>query len=129
MQTYPQRQGAMAAYQAARETVDAGTAIVLLYEGAIRRIYEARKAILNGKVEERYNLTMKAYAIISGLQSQIDFSNGGEVAKQLDTFYGYILQRITRLNVTENVEICDEIISHLKQMLESWRMVISRVNS
>ncbi|MCB1885821.1 MAG: flagellar export chaperone FliS [Geminicoccaceae bacterium] len=128
MHAYPPRQGAMAAYQTARETVDAGTAIVLLYEGAIRRLYEARKAILEGKIEERYHSTMKAYAIISGLHSQIDFNNGGEIAKQLDIFYSYILQRITIMNVKEDVEICNELINILKKMLESWRSIVGQMN-
>ena len=56
------------AYQTASENVTAAQAIVMLYDGAIRRILDARKAIEEKRIEDRYHSITRAYNIINGLR-------------------------------------------------------------
>ena len=100
-------------------------AIVMLYDGAIQRVATAREAISNGQIETRYNAVMKAYAIIQGLQSHLDFEAGGDIAPQLHRYYEYLLIRMTMINIKNDLAICDEVIDRLREMRASWAQISS----
>ena len=84
MSAHQTRHRASAAYRSAAETHPPARQIVMLHEGAIRRIEEARAAIGARRIEDRFHLVMKAHAIVGALQSCLDFEQGGEVAPLLD---------------------------------------------
>jgi flagellar secretion chaperone FliS len=109
-----------AAYRSAAETHPPARQIVMLHDGAIQRIEEAKAAIAARRIEARFNLVMKAHAIIGALQSCLDFDQGGEVAPLLDRFYGYVLGRLTLINLRDDPAICDELVRLLRQMRDSW---------
>ena len=113
----------MTAYHAATETVTPATAIVMLYDGAVRRLNEARLAAQEGRIEDRCIAVGKAHAIIHGLQCQLDFSAGGDIATLLDDYYNYILHRLTQINIKSDPTICEELVSRLREMRESWSTI------
>lgn len=117
------RARAMTAYQTAAETVTPARAIVMLYDGAVQRLQQASQAIAEGRIEERFRLVGKAHAIVHGLQCQLDFAAGGEVATLLDRYYAYILHRMTEINVRNDPAICDEVIARLREMRASWATI------
>ena len=82
------------AYAAATQTVAKTKQVVMLYDGVIRFLQQAKEAISEKRIEDRYNLLIKASAIISGLQSCLDFEKGGDIAKVLYNFYVNIDGRI-----------------------------------
>ena len=84
---------------ASAETQPPARQIVLLHESAIRRLEEARAAIGERRIEARFNLVMKAHAIVGALQSCLDFERGGEIAPMLDRLYGHMLERLTAINL------------------------------
>jgi len=120
------RRSAISAYRAASQTVSAANAVVMLYDGAIQRVAAARSAIAERRVEDRYNAVTKAYAIVQGLQSQLDFDAGGAIAPMLDRFYDYVLQRLVMVNIRNDPSICDELIGLLRQMRGSWASIAER---
>ena len=126
---YPRAQAGVAAYQAARETMSPAQIIILLYEGAIRKLIEAKDAIAEKRIEDRFNAVTKAHAIIGGLHSQLDFDAGGEVARTLDTFYTHVSNRMMAINLKNDPAICDELIGQLKQMHASWVQVAAETGA
>lgn len=121
------------AYAAAASTVAKTRQVVMLYDGAIRFIKQAETAISNTCIEERFNLLMKASEIITGLQSSIDFDNGGEIANILHSFYTNISRRIISINFVNDMDQgkqqCEEIISELKQMRDVWDNIDHTLNT
>lgn len=117
------RARAMTAYQTAAETVTPARAIVMLYDGAVQRLQQASQAIALGRIEERFRLVGKAHAIVHGLQCQLDFAAGGEVARLLDRYYAYLLHRMTEINIRNDPAICDEVIARLRDMRASWAAI------
>lgn len=117
------RRRASAAYQGARETIAPAQQIVLLYDGAIRLLREAEAAIAEGAIERRHGCVAKAFAIVNALQCCLDFERGGEVARSLDRFYGYVLHRLTRIDLTNDPAICVELAGMLGQMRASWAAI------
>lgn len=112
------------AYSAATRTVAKTRQVVMLYDGAIRFLKQALHAIEEKRIEDRYKLLSKAAEIMVGLQSSIDFDNGGKIANVLHGFYTHVSRRIILLNCNKNWEDaknqCAEIISELKQMRDTW---------
>lgn len=113
-------------YRQAAEQVSPGRQIVMLYDGVLVKLREARAAIEAGQIERRFRALEKASMIVNGLQSCLDFSNGGEIARQLDSFYNYVFFRLQTLNAVNKVEACDELIANVQEMRDSWAKVVER---
>ncbi len=113
-------QRAMSAYGQAAETLAPARQIVLLYDGAILRIKEARQAIERRAINQRYIAIGKAAAIIDALQGCLDHERGGEIAGNLDRLYTYFGLRLQRINLDDDVTICDELVERLGELRTSW---------
>jgi flagellar protein FliS len=111
---------AMTAYGQASETLAPAKQIVLLYDGAIRRIKEARRAIEAGRINDRYVALEKATLIVEGLHASLDHERGGEIAANLDRIYTYVTFRLQRVNLSDDVAICDEVVERLSDLRASW---------
>lgn len=119
----PAMQRAMSAYGQAAETLAPGRQIVLLYDGAMRRIKEARRALELGRVNERYIAVDKARAIVDALQACLDHERGGDIARHLDQIYTYISFRLQRINLDGDLAICDELVARLGELRASWAQI------
>lgn len=111
------------AYAAATQTAAKTRQIVMLYDGAIRYVQQAKDAIRDGRFEDRYHLLIRAGDIIVGLQSCLDFENGGEIARILYQFYAGVDSRLFTVHHTNSLQSCDEIIADLKQMRDVWHEI------
>jgi flagellar secretion chaperone FliS len=117
------------AYAAATQTVAKTKQIVLLYDGAIRYVQQAKEAIREKRFEDRYNLLLKAAEIISGLQGCLDFENGKEVARVLYHFYSSIESRMFSIHHNNSMDTCDELVAELKQMRDIWNEIDQTTSS
>ena len=117
------------AYSAATRTVAKTRQIVMLYDGAIRFMKQAQLAIAEKRIEDRFRLLVRSSEIITGLQSSIDFDNGGDVAEILNKFYTSLSVRILSINFNpkNGEEICEEILGELKQMRDVWHTIDASV--
>jgi len=108
------------AYAVATQTVAPSRQIVMLYEGVVRCVQQAREAIVEKRIEDRYNLLIKASELIGGLQGCLDFDKGGEIAGVLYNYYASIDARLFSIHRTNSIEDCDVVIADLKQMRDAW---------
>jgi flagellar protein FliS len=82
--------------------------VVMLYDGAIRFVGEAREAIVRKDVSARTQATRRALDIVSELQMSLNVKDGGEIARELDRLYTYISGKM--LEVTRgDLAAADEI--------------------
>ena len=124
---------AMNAYNSVRAHADTADAsphqvVLLLMKAAIDRMNFAKGAILRVEIENRTQQINKAVDIIGALKNSLDFENGGEVSKNLDNLYGYILMQLTQANSENNSEIIDECISLLSTVKEGWEGIANEVS-
>lgn len=117
------------AYAAATQTVARTRQIVMLYDGAIRYIQQAKEAIRAGRIEERYHLLVRASDIIAGLQGCLDFENGGDIARTLYQFYAALDGRLFSVHRTASLDTCDGIIADLKQMRDVWQEIDKSISA
>lgn len=94
--------------------------VVLAYDGAIRFLLAARRAIDEGNIEARFINNKKAADIISYLMETLDLEQGGEVAENLQRLYFYMLRKLVEVDVKNSTEAVDDVIGHLKKLRASW---------
>ncbi|WP_191061348.1 flagellar export chaperone FliS [Geminicoccus harenae] len=120
MNPYPQHARAFSAYGQATETLPAARQIVMLYDGIIRRMEEARLACLDGRIEDRWQATQKAARICDALHASLDHDHGGSVATALDRWYAMIGMKIQQVNVSNDPAGCSEVITLVREVRASW---------
>lgn len=108
------------AYSRANHTVARTRQVVMLYDGIIRFMKQARQHIEENDIENRFKKLVKSSDIVIGLQSCLDFDTGGESAKILYNYYSDIDMRIMELHRSGDIAECDSIIHDLKEMRDVW---------
>lgn len=94
--------------------------VVLLYDGAIRALNEAKKAATEKRIQDRCNATQKAKEIIAHLADTLDMVKGGDIAHNLDRLYKHMLVRLLDVDFKNDVKAADDVINNLRPLRESW---------
>lgn len=105
------------------ETTDSIKLIVMLFEGAVNFLEQAKRRMAENRMGDKGVLINKVVAIVSELQSTLDMEKGGEVATGLDRLYGYMVARLIEANVDSDPEILSEITGHLRTLRNAWNSV------
>ena len=103
--------------------------LILLYEGAIRFLERAIKEKEANRLSAHKMLLRRALAIITELQSTLNFEKGGDLAEQLFELYGFMIHRITQANITQDMEHCRVVIANLSTLLDGWRDAVRQVKA
>jgi len=113
-------QKAMSAYGQAVETIPPARQIVMLYDGVLRHIANARMAIGERRINDRFTAVQKATLILEALQGCLDHEKGGEIASQLNQLYTHYIFRLQAINVDDDPAICDELAKQIGELRVSW---------
>lgn len=97
--------------------------IVLCYDGAIKFLSAAKRAIEEGNIQERYNNNKKAGDVIAYLMDTLNMEKGGEVAERLRQVYSYMLRRLMDVDLKNDVLAIDEVVAQLRDLRASWEKV------
>jgi flagellar protein FliS len=95
--------------------------VVLLYEAAIQSCRTALKRF--DEPRSRGESLGRAHAIVSELLSALDHEKGGEIATNLDALYRFVLDSITRANVSGDRPALRPVIQILETLLSGWREI------
>ncbi len=107
------------AYQQASHNVGKGQQIIMLYDGVIRFVQQAKSAHENVEIERRFNMLQKAINVVMGLQSSLDMQNYPDISASLYDYYETIYIGLNGLIKGES-SAYDAMIDDLKQMRNSW---------
>lgn len=111
------------AYHRATHTVAKTRQVVMLYDGVLRNLKQAKDAMVAGDVPSRFQKLVRAGDIIMGLQSSLDFDAGGDVAKILYDFYSSLDARILSTLNSNNTELVDQLMQEIRDMRDVWETI------
>jgi flagellar protein FliS len=95
--------------------------IVMLFDGAMVAISNARSNIKAGKIAEKGKSISHAIAIINdGLRACLDKKAGGGIANNLDGLYEYMTNRLLQANLNNSPEMLDEVHTLLSDLRDAW---------
>jgi flagellar protein FliS len=107
-------------------TVDGGKLIVLLYEGAIKFLRKAQESIETKDIKQRHNSIVRALNIIDELRNSLNFSQGGEIAKNLQALYLFMNRHLTLANAKNDPKMIQEVINLLASLKEAWETILTK---
>lgn len=108
------------AYSYASLNVTKTRQLVMVYEGLIASILQARKAIEEENPEARFNHLQKACTIVISLQAALDHERAKQISEMLDNFYFSVDARLMRLNRSPNVAELDRVLAEVRTMRDAW---------
>jgi flagellar protein FliS len=97
--------------------------VVMLYDGAIERVRQARGCSEHGKTAERSAAIGRAIAILDELRGSLDREKGGPLAANLDDLYSYASRRLLAASASGDVRILDEVAALLGELREAWAAI------
>ncbi len=100
--------------------------VVMLYDGAIRFLGQARTAMAVGDLVAKRDALSRGLAIVQELQHMLNMEAGGEVAARLDGLYTYVLGRCYEANAQKDPAGLDESIKLLTPLRDAWAALASQ---
>lgn len=94
--------------------------VICLYEQAIDDLRQAVLALEKGQVELRTRKINHAITVIGQLQGSLDMEHGGDVARNLERFYGVVRAGICEGHMKQSVKILEREIAQLVLVYEAW---------
>ncbi len=94
--------------------------IQMLMAGFLERIAYAKGNIERQEMDKKSEYIGKAIGIINGLRTCLDMENGGEISENLNNLYEYINRRLIEANVSNDIEILNEVYSLMTEIKEGW---------
>jgi flagellar protein FliS len=106
-------------------TADPGTILLLLYQGTIDFLNQAKTALGQRDVAEKGRCISRALAIISELLSSLNFEVGGEVARNLESLYLFMIDQVTTANIHNDPKPLEDTIKLLGTLKEGWEGAVA----
>ncbi len=100
--------------------------VVILYDGAIQALKEAREHIRRKDIGNRARCLNRSVAFISELQASLNFNSSGTIADSLNRLYDYMKQGIFQAGLEQRVEPLDQVIGLLENLRAAWGELASQ---
>lgn len=97
--------------------------VQMLMAGAIERLIQGKAAMLQNNVAVKGERLGKALDIIISLRSCLSMDDGGDIAKNLDQLYEFMITQITSANSTNNPEQLDDVIDIVREIKSAWDQI------
>lgn len=105
-------------------TATPGKLTLMLYNGCIRFIRQARKAMDEKNYKEKNINLQKAQAIIRELMVTLDMRQ--PIAKNMMQLYDYFNRRLIEANVKNDPAILDEIEKLVSDFRDTWKQAMEK---
>ena len=97
--------------------------VVMLYDGALQSLAEARAAMARKDVAGRTNAVSKALAILTELQGTLNMKEGGAISEELDRLYAYSISRLMDVTTKRDAKAIDDILRVLTPLRDGWAQI------
>ncbi len=121
--------------KASVNTASQAELVVLLYEGAVKKLTSASsKFAPDGKlpvanIESFSKDVLRAQEIITELQVSLDMEKGGEIARNLMSLYLFFNDQLRNANISKNKEKIDFVLNMMRQLTDSWRQAAASTSA
>jgi len=114
--------------QTAIKTANRGQLLIMLYEAAIQNIKKAVIAIDKKDIPTKGTAIGKTHDIVNELSNTLDFEVGGNIARDLERLYNFMVEQLVKANAENSKEGLLEIQKLLETLLSAWREAVDQVN-
>ena len=104
-------------------TADPLELVRLLYQGAVDAVTKARTHLAKGEILERSAAVTRAMEIVTELNGSLNHADGGEISRNLERLYAYMLQRLLEANLKQIDKPLAEVLGLLTTLAEAWTTI------
>ena len=108
--------------QNAVNTASPGELTLMLYNGCLKFIHMAKKAIADQNIELKNTNIQKAQSIVQELMVTLNMEL--EVSKSMMALYDYMNRRLIEANIKSDVAILEEVEGYVVEFRDVWKQVI-----
>jgi flagellar protein FliS len=105
---------------------DGSQLLLLLLDGGLRFLRQARAALVAGELERFQEQLGRGQAVIAELLRTVDRESGGPIARDLAGLYTFMLFHLTEANARKSVGHVDEVIAALAPIVAAVGEVLRR---
>ncbi len=117
-------------YQAVKvKTASPGEVLVMLYDGTIRFLGEARDAMKAGERARAGERIDRAFAILSELLSTLRPEVAPELCEQLSGVYRFCMDQLTQANMGQDPKLLDDCIRVLEPIRDGYREAVTQAGT
>lgn len=125
---YPSQNSALGQYRAnnayGAASGDRLQLVMRLLDGALDRIAAARGHMERREIAAKGEAIGKAIGIVDGLRTSLDKDRGGDIARNLDMLYDYMMRRLVEANLRDDPRRLDEVAGLLDEIRTGWDAVL-----
>lgn len=105
-------------------TTDQGQLLLMLYDGALNFLQQARDKMLAKDYAAKGLLISKTIDIVTELSNTLNMEKGGTLAENLNNLYFLCTARLLQANLKMNVEQLDSVVSILSGLRSAYAQII-----
>lgn len=105
-------------------TVDRGRLLLMLYDGCMKFLIHAKNGLEAKDIVKFARFLSKGQAIIAELINTLDFEKGGQIARDLDRLYDFMLFYLTEANIQKDPLKVQRVIDLLQTISGAYREII-----
>lgn len=94
--------------------------LIMLYDGAIRFVRQAKQAITDGRTGDKAKAIGKAIAIITEFSNTLDYEIGGDVALDLSRLYDFMVRELSAVNARNDAERLAPVVKILQDLRDAF---------
>lgn len=103
-------------------TASPGELTLMLYNGCLKFLTIAKKAMLDKNIEAKNTNLQKAQAIITELMVTLDMNV--PISKEIQPLYDYMNRRLLEANIKNDPAMIDEVAGLMTEFRDTWKEVI-----
>lgn len=115
---------ANAYFQTKVSTTDQGQLLIMLYDGALRYLSQARDKMLAKDYAAKGVLISRVIDIINELSSSLNLEKGGSLATNLSNLYVLCTARLLQANLKMNIESLDSVVQILSGLRSAYAQIV-----
>lgn len=105
-------------------TVDRGRLLLMMYDGCLKFLRLSKEGLEAKDVGKFSRFLSKAQAVISELMNTLDFEKGGQIARDLDRLYDFMMFYLTEANIQKDATKIQRVTVMVETIADAYREVI-----
>lgn len=115
---------AQAYFQTGVTTTGQGDILLMLYDGAIKFMNQAKERLDANDMAGKGNNITKALQILDELSGTLDMEKGGELSENLRNLYIFCTNRLVMANIKKSTEMIDEVIKIITGLRAAFAAIV-----
>ena len=107
---------------------DPHSLITQMFDGALKRIAQAKGAIFRNDYAAKGNDISHAVAIIGSLEGCLNLEQGGELAQNLSSLYEYMNVSLLEANLNNDTSKLEEVSMLILEIKSAWVQIPQLIN-